>query len=234
MSMNVLSSVEFQRLILSVGTHRKKRPLSPYECGELLERAYRTGDYTLGDLAKAVGISDTGTISNFIRLLDIVPSHRHLVDWGKTGCTIAFKSAAMLARLDEKDQDICFAAALEKTLRKIEIEQVVQIRQRSGRPICECIDEVVGMRPTVTTANVIAGALASHRLRKKLSSLSQADKNMLLKRAIDARFPNLQEYSARLGDDTFTISANDDDTNYLHSKAKTLEDTIADSIEALL
>ena len=47
-------------------------------------------------------------------------------------------------------------------------------------------------------------------------------------------FPNIQKYSARLGNDKYTITAGDDDFNYIHSKAESLEDTISKSIASFL
>jgi len=232
--MKGLSTDEFQRLSGSIGIHRKGRLLSPGECGQLLDRAKRAGNYSLQDLAKSVHITDTGTIANFLRLLDVAPSYRHLVDWGQTGSTIAFTSAATLAKLDKSDQELCFVAAIAHKLKKTEVEQIVQIRQRSGRNVSECIDEVVGMRPKLTTVNVIIGAIAVQSVVDQLSPLLQSDKDEILVRAIESTFPNLQGYSARLGNDTFTITAGDDDANYLHSRAKTLEDIITERIQLLL
>lgn len=231
--MKGLKPEELQHLILSVGTHRKNRPLSPYECGQLFDKARRMGN-SLKECAEAVGISDTGTIANFIRLLDIVPSHSHLVDWGKTGSTIAFKSAAILAKLNPADQEIAFIAALEKRLIKIEVEQILQIRQRSGRDIVECIDEVVGMRPVTTTVNVIIGAIDDDNLPKKLFKLKQNEKDKLLYRAIRSNFPNLQKFSARLGNEQFTISVSDEDADYLSTKGEGMEEKISKTISALI
>ena len=231
--MKGLSQEEFQRLILSVGTHRKNRPLSPYECGQLFDRAIRMG-YSLKECAKSVGISDTGTISNFIRLNDIVPSYSHLVDWGKTGSTIAFKSAATLAKLSAADQEVAFVAVLEKKLRKVEIEQIVQIRQRSGCDIAECISEIVSMRPTITNINVIVGAIDLAPLTKKLTEITQSERDNLLKNALLSSYPNLQNYSARLGVDKFTITVSDEDADYLYSKKDGLESTISRAISDLI
>src|SRR5262245_60099145 len=102
MALAALSGEERKRLLLSVGTHRRERYLSPVEVAHLFQKATRGGD-TLADLAAAVQLDGTSWVARFITLLKLTPDVQHMVDWGKSGSTLAFTSAVELARLPDVD-----------------------------------------------------------------------------------------------------------------------------------
>jgi len=190
--------------------------------------------HSLKQCASSVGISDTSTISNFVRLMDIVPGYSYLVDWGSTGSSVAFKTAATIAKLNSTDQKVTFDAALKLQLKKTEVEQIVQIRKRSGRQISDCIDEVVGMRPRTTVVNVVVGAIESSPLNKQLASMHQVERDALLRKVIETHFPTLRNYSVRQGGSKFTISVDGEDWNLLRAKADKLEDMVTDGLSSLI
>lgn len=190
--------------------------------------------HSLKECASTVGISDTSTIANFVRLMDIVPGYSYLVDWGSTGSSVAFKTAATIAKLNSIDQKVVFDAALKYQLKKTEVEQIVQIRKRSGRQISECIDEIVGMRPRTTVVNIIVGAIESEPLNKRLAAMHQVERDALLRKVIEANFPTLKNISVRQGGTKFTISVDGEDWNLLRSKSDKLEDMVTDGLISLL
>lgn len=190
--------------------------------------------HSLKECASTVGITDTSTIANFVRLMDIVPGYSYLVDWGNTGSSVAFKTAATIAKLNSSDQKTAFDAALEKQLKKTEVEQIVQIRKRSGRPISECIDEVVGMRPRTTVVNVIVGAIESVPLNKQLAAMHQIERDALLRKVIETNFPTLKNVSVRQGGGKFTISVDGKDLNLIRSMSDQLEDMVSNGLISLL
>jgi len=199
-----LSTLEIGRLRMSVGysTHKRGRPLSPTEVGELLDRS-RTAGASLADCAKALGFKGTSQISRFLSILSLSPEILHLISWGRSSDSIGFTTAVELARIpDPDDQRAIARAILEQGLQTGEVRQAAQIRRRSGRPIDECLREVVGMRPVIERVYVFMGVIADKAMKTKLASQTQEERNRLLRRGLEALGI---EASGRLGDQFYTI-----------------------------
>lgn len=199
-----LTPDERKGLLLSVGTHRAKRPLTPVEVGELLGRAVRAGD-TMADCAEAVHLDGTSQVGRFVALLKLPSEVRHLVDWGKSDETLAFTAAYEVARLSEPHDQIRAAqAVLSHGLSTGEVRQVVQARKRSGKDIDACIASILGMRPTVDVHHVFLGKILDADLKRRLERLTQAERDALLKAALAKDF-SAMKVGGRLGADRFTL-----------------------------
>lgn len=201
-----LSGLELGRLRLSVGygTHKKGRPLSPMEVGLLLRRARDSG-VSLKDCAKAIQLDGTGHIGRFLRILDLPEDLRHLVDWsgGREG-TIGFSCAVELVRLsDDDDRRTVADAIIGNGLDSKEVRQIAQLRHRSGRPVEDCVEEVLDMRPTIEKRYVFIGSISDGAVGRDLTQLTQFQRNSILKACID-QF-DLQGASGRLGERFFTL-----------------------------
>lgn len=198
-----LSTLELGRLRMSVGygTHKKGRPLSPIEVGLLLRQS--GGGVSLRDTARAVNLDETG-IGRFLRILNLPRDLQHLVDWGSGKDAIGFSSAVELVRLqDADDQRVVARSILADGLNRNEVRQVAQLRMRSGRPTCECIKEVLGMRPAIERRYVFIGSVVDQKVEKKLIELSQAERNSILESGI--KHLDLHGASGRLGKRFFTL-----------------------------
>jgi len=123
-----LSPAEQKALILSVGTHRAKRELTPCEVAALYQRALLSG----ASKAQCSEETHLGTtwIARFLSLLQLDPTVRHLVGWGQTEDTLAFTAAVDISRIPREEHEYLFRRALENSIRSKEIQQVVQIRLR--------------------------------------------------------------------------------------------------------
>lgn len=199
-----LNALELGRLRMSVGYGRQKkgRPLSPVEVGLLLRKARDEGT-SLKDCAAAVQLDGTGHVGRFLRILKLPEDIRHLVDWGAGEGFIGFTSAVELSGFrDPEDQRTVAEAILSKRLTSREVRQVVQIRKRSGRTIEACVEEILGMRPTVERRYVFIGSVAEEDVAG-LGGLTQTAKDSILKSGI-RRF-NLQGATGRLGTRFFTL-----------------------------
>jgi ParB-like chromosome segregation protein Spo0J len=150
---------EYQRLLLSVGTHRRTRPLSPVEVGALLAKAESSG-HSRAKIASAVGIASSEVIRRFLLLLKLDPSVQALVGWGRQEGSISFANAAELARLPRSDQMAAAKAILEYGLSNAEVEEMVQIRQRSGSGIDFAIEAVLKRRPSVERQYLFVGQIS--------------------------------------------------------------------------
>src|ERR1043166_6570687 len=107
-----LSDEQCRHLLISVGTHRRDRALSPLEVAELLEKALGAGA-TRRQIRSVLQLGST-EVSTFLRLLELDPGIRHLAGWsGKAKSTIPFSSLAHLAGLSRSDQTAAAEAILQ-------------------------------------------------------------------------------------------------------------------------
>lgn len=204
--MKGLSSRELRHLILSVGTRKMNRPLSPVEVGKLIQRALNAGEKR-ATIADKLYLDDPNTIiMRFIRLLSLPVEVQNLVGWGSDSATLSFTSAAMIARLESpQDQRNLATAVLENRFSKSEIIQIIQIRQRSRKPLETCITNVLNQRPVVERKYVIIGELRSIRLTERLKHFSQIERDGLLESTLKANLPHIRGFGCKLGDRFFFL-----------------------------
>jgi hypothetical protein len=203
-----LSPAEHKGLLLSVGTHRGKRPLSPVEVAMLFKRAADAGA-SLRDLAELVHFDGTTMVSRFLRLLELNPEIQHLIDWGQSGSTIAFSAASELSRLDTGEQVGACTAVLENQLSSAEVKELVQLRLRSQQSLPDCIAAVLRMRPRIEKRHLLIGAVMAEGVRIRLRTMTQAERDALFQQVLLELLSPLDDYSGRLGVERFTISGNE-------------------------
>ena len=199
-----LSALELGRLRMSVGygTHKKGRPLSPVEVGSLLRKA-RSEGVSLEECAKAIQLDGTGHIGRFLRILDLPDDIQHLIDWGSGKNFIGFTSAVELTKLkDTGDQYTVIKAVLSDGLNSKEVRQVAQLRERSGRTIEVCIEEVLDMRPEIEKRHVFIGSVAGENV-EALGGLTQAVRDAILASGVEDI--GLRSVTGRLGPKFFTL-----------------------------
>lgn len=225
MGAEVLSPEERRGLLLSVATHRRQRPLSPIEVAGLFAKIINSGG-TLSDCGRVANLGTTW-VGRFLRLLNLPASAKHLVDWGTGAGMLGFTAGTELARLDqESDQELVVQAVLANRLSGSEVRQIVQLRMRSHRPIRDCIEEVIGMRPTITKRFVYVGVVSSPKLKEKLVTMSQEQRDHLLARALGGVLTDAKVTVARLGNDRFTLTGRDDFGDVIAAKKDLLEQEI--------
>lgn len=203
-----LTPLELGRLRVSVGygTHKKGRPLSPVEVGELVRRARAAGN-TMADCAREIRIDESG-LGRFLRLLELPDDLRHLIDWGSGRGVLGYSSAAEFVRIpNEDDMRTVANAVLESGLNSKETRQVVQLLERSDRLAEDVIQEVLGMRPVVERRYVFIGSVTNEALADALGKRSQRQKDELLREALASL--GLVGASGRLGTNRFTLVGDD-------------------------
>ena len=154
-----LTQREFQELNLSVGkTTRARRPLSPLEVADLCAKAIDNG-VGRTELTRALKMTDTGMVSKFLRLREIVPEVRHLVSWGYSGdAAIGFSVAAQLARLPLDKQAAAAEAIVKHRLTRDQMISVIQLLERSKQTLAECIRSGPESQPCRSCASVYPGS----------------------------------------------------------------------------
>jgi hypothetical protein len=171
-------------------------------------RAVKSG-VTRNEVTTALRMTDTSMISKFMRVAELPPAIQHLVGWGRSsGGAIGFSTAAQLARFDANDQEFMSSEIIKYDLTKAEMISINQLLDRSGQSLGQCVQRVIRRRPAVTVRHVVLGAVSSRRLRDELSLMTQRQRNVLLRNAVDELYPNAGEVSANLGSNKFALVGN--------------------------
>lgn len=226
-------SVENQRdLILSVGIHKQERPLSPIEVAQLLDTLFKSGT-TIKEVTSEILLT-AGMIARFLRLLNLAPEMQHLVGWGGES-RISFSTASEIARLKtSEEQEFVGKATLEHALSKSEVIQILQARNKFNRPINECVDEILKMRPHVIRRYLFIGAIRSLEVQNRLSEMSQKERDTLFDNIVTFNLPNLTYWDGLLGVTRFSLIGNDDLDEALSKLPTDFSSTINDYLESSL
>jgi hypothetical protein len=221
---------EFQKLLLSVGSHLKERALTPIEVGLLFKRMLGNGA-TAEHCAKAVHFDGSSMVHRFLKLLTLAPTIQHNVDWGSSGATIGFSAAAELARLDTVDQESLAQAAMENEMSSAEVKQAVQLRKRAKKDVASCVQEVLGMRPEIIRRHVFVGAITSEVLRQRLTTYDQRERDALFTTQLANYLSGPTMLGAKLGTAHFTIVTNDAGSATLRRLSPDFETALNASLE---
>jgi hypothetical protein len=223
-----LTAEESKGLILSVGTHHGERPLSPTEVAILFRKALSHGA-SREECASFVRLKGPDMVSRFLRLLDLNPFVQYSTNWRQTGATVSFTSAWKLSALPNKEQEEACIEIMANQLTTKEVEQVVQLKNRSGRSFAECLAEVVGMRPSITKVHVILGAVTDAKVKGWLGKLSQAQRDSVFRQVLAEAYPAARSCSGRLGIEKFSIVTNEQEYPLI-SRDASFESTITKTL----
>jgi hypothetical protein len=199
-----LTHEEGRNLIMSVGTYRGTRRLSPVEVATLFEKAITAGA-SPQECARTAGFKGSTMIPKFLRLLRLNSNLHHLIGWGQSGASISFIAASEIGRLNEDEQAEAFDVAIGNEMTKMEVLHMIQLRIRSRRRITACATDIVRMRPKVTRVHVFLGAVTDESTRQNLAKLKQSERDQLLASALTETYGSLPKTSGRLGIERFTI-----------------------------
>lgn len=227
--MKGLSTQETKDLIVSVGTHRKERRLSPLEVARLVKKSLDAGA-TRNECAERLGIGNT-QLSTFLRLLELSPEIQHLAEWGGSGKVgIAFSSLAKLARLPADDQAYAAEAVLSHELTWKEVVELVQQATRSSKSIQDTIGAVLKRRPAVETRHLLVGGITSNSVRSKLASLSQAKRDETFNELLVLLLGAGEKVSGRLGITHFAVMGDMNPASALGLSADEFERAVNDKL----
>jgi hypothetical protein len=203
--MRGLTNNEFDETLLSIGSHKVARPLSPVEVGKNCEKAVRAGE-TKRRIATEFGLKGTSMIDRFLKLIELDPDILHLVDWGESKSTvIGFSSASEIIQLPlELHKELANAVCRFK-LDKKQTKSVRQLYQRSKRQLEECIADVVARKPVVVVREIIIGAILNKTLIEILAGMHQAERDPIFDNLLKDLYPEIGEFTAKLGERQFTV-----------------------------
>lgn len=197
---------EQKQLILTIGSHKGKRPLSPVETGTYIRRAVQRGT-ELKEIAELTQLEGTTQLSRFMKMLALPEDTHHLIDWGKSeGGGVGFTTAFEVARLPSaRDQREAIDAVLTHALSSAEARSLVQLRVRGAKSIEECVEGVVKMRPVVEVRRLLIGTITDAELRTVLVMKTQAERDSLIAACAAKHGLDDPKIFARLAPDRFTI-----------------------------
>ena len=203
--MKGLTQSEFDATLLSIGSHKVARPLSPVEVAYNCDKAKRAGE-TLKEIATKCGLKGTDMITKFLKLLELEPEILHLVDWGESKYSlIGFSSASQILQLPPELHKEIANAVCQHGLTKTQTKSVRQLYLRSKRQLEECIADVVARSPITVVREVVIGSIDDESLTRNLADMLQAERDMLLSNLLKELYPEIGEFTGKLGEQRFTV-----------------------------
>jgi hypothetical protein len=131
-------------LLASLGTHKRRRPLSPVETA--LELQFFLGN---GGKIEQLPVGKE-QVREFLSLLKLSPMVRNMIGWGGIrDAEIGMDNGYRISMLkSEHEQESLAKAILESKLTPREVARIVRHRNRHPeKTLGECIEAVVAMRP---------------------------------------------------------------------------------------
>lgn len=130
-------------LLATLGTHKRKRPLSPLEAAHEIKTFLENGGR-----AEQLPIK-TDAIREFLSLLNLSEVVQKMLGWGGVDRgEIGMYSGSRISTLNVQDQEILAKTVLERKLSSNEVRRIVRHKNRlRGKSIEDCIETVVAMRP---------------------------------------------------------------------------------------
>ncbi len=205
--MSALTDDERRDLLMSVGTHKSQRRLSPVGVAQRFRKAIDGGE-SISSCANAAGLSNADMVKRFLRLLDLPPSVQMIVAWRGSDTTLPFTAASEVARLPRRLHEPTAREALAQRLSSSEVKHVVQRIARSGRNPHAAIEEIVALRPVVERRHIFIGVFSSADLGTRIDDLEQDERDELLA-AVLATLTDEPCAAARLTPTGFVISGDD-------------------------
>ena len=155
-----LSSDERRDIILSIGTHKKNRRLSPIQVAQLLNHLYQIQGIPLNQIAQELQLKNSSILRRFLSLLSLPSELQPLVRWGTSPGYLSFSVAAEISRAKDFDKITLLAKdALENQRSKEEIRAILQCNLRGGGSLTECIETIDSTRLKVTHYYVFLGQI---------------------------------------------------------------------------
>ena len=206
---------QYAQLLLSVGRHgrniTKKRPLSPVECAEMIQRLMNEENESLSGLSERLDLGrpenksniyqqrDTTQVSLFLKLLKFSEKSRSFAGWGYEGYPkVPFSTMALMTSLKPEEQDKIIQSTYnpdkKKILIKNDVRKIIQWkRENPDLSIDEGIETILKLKPVIDTTYMVVCEL-SDKLRDFIQSNSSYKEKLIeiLRHGIDGIFYNIE------------------------------------------
>jgi hypothetical protein len=223
---------EWQDLVLSVNIHRKTRRLSPSTTAILLSRA--SSHSSPNELAEALGFKEPSTLRKIMSLKSLPPEIADVVEWGERRGSLSMSSAAEITRLEDMDLMRKVAhAAIQSSMTKEEIRQIVQMKTRSNASIEDCIRNALATRPLIERNELILGSLLTEKAKRSVAELGTEAIGRKIQNLMARQFPAVVSKALRVSEERFSLLLSDEDSRQLRLalKGKSVELMITEFAE---
>lgn len=208
---NIKNEDKWRDLVLSIGTHRRIRRLSPVEVATLLSETIKKGEkygVLKEEIAKELQLRDTSMMYKFLSLLKIPKEFYQLIVWGNKKNKISFSSAFYTSHLSDKEMTYFLESILSYDLTKNEARQVSELKRRSNFDIKKCIDEVLLGRPIIREQTMFIGLIKDKTFLNKLMDVPPNLRNIKFNQYLGDIFKGINISSARLSNNRFIFVTN--------------------------
>lgn len=103
----------------------------------------------------------------------------------------------------QDDQSTAVEAIIAHNMSSDEARQLIETKIHSQRPMAECIDGILKLRPRIVRKYLLVGSVTSQALATRLRGMTQEERDRLLRNAVVNHLAKLPEWSGRLGTSRF-------------------------------
>lgn len=240
----------YSDLLLSVGTHKGKRPLIPIEVSNLIVRLKeeeKLDDKEVSkrlDLGKATKITnldknDPTQVKQFLKLQNLSLKSRKLLGWGNTEPDkIPFTTGVIISELDDKkDQDIVIQSCLERGIKKDEANRILDLKKKSpGIKIDDCIEKVLKIRPITEIWYIVSHTISPSLLKNIQNNAESLKKSPTeyLKDIIKSKCNKGKIESVILKGMTVYISMDEECNDFIENKQKQTKQSFSSYMDSIL
>ena len=202
----------------------RKRPLSPVQCAEYIQRLISEEGESLDKIAERLNLGkpqntsnpykprNTSQITSFLNLLKVSPISRELAGWSTDESHISFSTIAQLSTMTTEEQDLIIQSILKskdkkRTLNKEDVKKIKKWRNENpDLSITECIEKVLQLKPVTVVTHVIVVEVYD-KLRRFIASNSDYEEKLLniLHNNLKGKFHNIDT-----GNSVMTISMDEE------------------------
>jgi len=183
---------EYAKLLSSIGTHKRERPLLPVEVAKRI-KILKDECTSLNEVSERLSL-DAKLIGQFLSLLNLPETVHGIIGWGHTDkFRLGFTKASIIAELeDSNDQDILAKAAQISAFKKQEIRDVISLKKRNAdKKIEECIESVLSFRPVIEKGYMMITNIKPNTIKRLHSAIrGHSDKiEDLIKQSMETLLP---------------------------------------------
>ena len=205
----------YAKLLNSVGQQGlgagRKRPLSPVQCAEYIQRLIDEEGESLDKIAERLNLGkpqdtsnlykprDTSQITSFLNLLKVSPKSRELAGWSTDEYPrIPFSVIAQISTMTPEEQDLIIQSILKsddekRTLGKEDVKKIKKWRNENpDLSIKECIEKILQLKPVTVVTHIVVIEIPD-KLRKFIESNSDYGEKLLniLRRDLEGEFHDI-------------------------------------------
>ncbi len=225
----------YAKLLKSVGVQgsgqSQKRPLTPVECAEYIQRLIDEEKLSYDKIAGMLGLGkqksdkiniykkhDTTQLTDFLHLLNVSEKSKSLIGWyGEEYPKIPFSVISQMHKMTPHEQDLIIQSILKNRKNKTSLgkEDVKKIRKwRNENPdlfVSECIEKILNLKPVEITNIVVCD------ITPKLKEIMKEDDYKehlldILRKNISGKF-----YSIDSGKSVIALSMDDEAYQTFHN-----------------